>query len=273
MKFLFSFFLILLCLPGLAQSSSAIMNKAIEYHENEEYDKAIELYNLLITKDSIFTSALHNRALSYIAKGELEQAENDLVLALKLEPNNSSSNYSLAIVYQRMRNYFLSEKYFRLAIDFSDEKKYDSYYGLGSSFYFSGELDSAKKYLHVAIEIDSLQKEAINNLAWSYLDTSPEQSCKLFRKAYELDDTDAVMINNLGYSHLLCGDFEEAYDFFQKALKIEPENSFIYRNIGLYYMQKDEKKAACKNLKKALDLKIVEDWGESYVEVLMNYCN
>jgi len=270
MKIIISFMLILWTFTCHSQNNS-LFNKASENYQKKEYHIAIKLYTEFLS-DSIHSSALNNRALCYTATGELKKAEKDLVLALQINPHSSLYHYSIAVVYDRMNDYVNSIIHYHMTIKYEKEPQYKSFFGLGSAYYFSNKLDNARKYLTKANEINPLKKDALNNLAWSYLDESPQKSCELFLEAYNLDPSDNVTINNLGYSHLLCGDLDKAYQLFQKALKLAPNNSFIHRNIGLYYMHKDERNKACENLNQALNLKIVEKWGESYITELLNYC-
>ena len=59
---------------------------------------------------------------------------------------------------------------------------------------------------------------------------------------------------------------------FDKAEQLEPDNSFVYRNLGLYYKANGNHTAACTNMQKAMDLNIVEQYGAQFIEELVNYC-
>ena len=152
------------------------------------------------------------------------------------------------------------------------EKIQDLLAYLGSTYFFAQEMDSAVNYLKQAIDLDSTDGDALNNLAWSYLSIEPSKSIQYFKMAYGLDKTDPVALNNLGYAELLSGELELAKEHFLESKKMNPKNPFVYRNLGLYYMKKNNKKAAKKQLKKCLKKGILEKWGPQYLVELKAYC-
>jgi tetratricopeptide (TPR) repeat protein len=57
-----------------------------------------------------------------------------------------------------------------------------------------------------------------------------------------------------------------------KAIEIDPTNSAIYYNKGLALLYKKDKKQACENFNKALELGFAEDYSTEIYTVLKNEC-
>ena len=267
------FFILTFSFSIFAQKESKNYKKAIAYQNEHEYEKAILLYSkVLKSKGDIDYAAQANRGMCYYKTKEYQKAISDLLIIDSLHPNNPITNELLGYSYAKIQDQKNAAIRLQNSIDNGIAKSEQILGQLGASYYFSGNNALAKKYLEETLKINPSNDFALNNLAWANLATEPEVSCKLFHQAYDADSLYVPNINNLGYSHLLCGDLEIAYAYFEKAEKLDPSNSFIYRNYGLYFMYKEDKENACKQLQKAKDLKLVEDYGTSYIEELEKYC-
>lgn len=247
-------------------------DKAVAFHEQQRYAEAIEVYTLVISNDSTDWLVWVNRAICYSALGDVNNAQNDIKKALSLNPEDPSLNVAIADFYAGEGQSKLAIYHYQNAI--ANHANFDamSYYNYGTIYFMMGEKDSAIVYLEKSWVLDSSNSDVVNNLGWSYLDTEPEKACMYFNEAYLLDSLDASNVNNLGYSYLMCGDLEIAYMYFQKSESIDSTNSFVFRNYGLYYMHKNDKEKTRENLQKAIELGLIEKWGESYILELRSYC-
>ena len=57
-----------------------------------------------------------------------------------------------------------------------------------------------------------------------------------------------------------------------KSKELNRDNAFVYRNLALIFKFKGDKAKSCLNYQKALDLNIIQNWGEKYVEELIECC-
>lgn len=270
-------FLIILVLGSITFTASSQkieknFKKANKYLEQGKNEKAIKLYSKILEEDPKYFPALNNRAAVYINMDKLDLAYVDLKKAEILRPKDTlmlSNLFNYYIFTEDLEN---AQKYYELKKMSGGTHTYMENFNLGTKYYFDGNVERADFYLQKSLEQNPEYSQTLNNLGWNSLNSNPEKSCSYFHQAYEKDSTNYRNINNLGYAHLMCGNLEVAYEYFVKSQEINPDNSFIYRNYGLYYMYKEDKENACLNLKKALDLKIIEEWGINYVEELIRYC-
>ncbi len=77
-------------------------NRAIEYRQLNEYDKAIADYNQAIRIDANFTGAYTGRGLAYEGKGEIAKAKADYRKALTVPPKLNDGQWAHEIARERL---------------------------------------------------------------------------------------------------------------------------------------------------------------------------
>lgn len=256
-----------------SQTSEEYLQLAYSYHQKKEYYQAIKNYTKAIELNNQNYQAFFNRALCYSRVDNYNKSIYDFKRVLEIDSTIYETYLALAYTYAEKKDHLKSAESFRNAQVREVKMDYSDYYSYGTSYYFAGMNDSAKKYLEISYDMDKQNSLAPENLAWVYLKEDSKRSCKMFKENYLRDTTDARRINNLGYAYLLDGDLDSAFYFIKKAEIKDPKNSFVYRNYSLYYKQIGNKELACLNLQKAIDLDIVVNYGRSYIRELELYCS
>lgn len=266
---IFSF--LLFSILGQKQIEKQLL-KAERFEDKRQFKKAIKLYNKILSEDNSNVLTFGKRGLCYFQTNQFTESLKDFNYFYKTYPNSPQVNAYIGSIYAIKKDFLKSIPYMKNALKYGYKPNSTFYFYYGSAYYFTGKDTEAIIYLEKSYEMDTIHSEAVNNLGWANLKYNPKKACKYFKIAYRKDSLNDININNLGYAYLLDGNLENAYIYFQKAKTINPENSFIYRNIGLYYKEKGDKNLSCQNLNKAIELKIVEEWGTQYIEDLINYC-
>lgn len=75
-------------------------NLAMAYADNGQLQKAIELYETIITQNDIYPNIHHNLGNTYKQLARYKEAEKEYKKALEIDPNFSFSYYALADLYQ-----------------------------------------------------------------------------------------------------------------------------------------------------------------------------
>lgn len=85
--------------PDLGMNARRDFNRAVDFLNNEEYSKAIELLEKIIGESPEVTAPYINLAIAYRKIGKPEQAEEQLKTALKLFPKHpvASNEYGLLL--------------------------------------------------------------------------------------------------------------------------------------------------------------------------------
>ena len=136
-----------------------------------------------------------------------------------------------------------------------------------------GELDSALSSFDKVLDLNSDLIEAKGNKAFVYLLQNRYREAALIYQELLLRFPDnASYLNNLGYSELRSGELDNAMRHVQRSLALAPNNAYGYRNRGLIYLARNQKKQACADLDSALGLEFVKQWGSRDLEELIDYC-
>ena len=94
----------------------------------------------------------------------------------------------------------------------------------------------------------------------------------LFTRGLEKQPDDAFMLNNRGYARLKAGDPKNALKDIERSIKLGPENSYAYRNLGLVHQALDNKDKACEAFETALKKGYTQRYGDDVKEIHKTYC-
>jgi Tfp pilus assembly protein PilF len=83
----------------------------------KQFDKALEIFNQVLSLDPNHVKALEARAVIYMQKGELELAQKDLEKAIEIDPENARLYYRLGQIYYRKKDLDTALELFTKAID------------------------------------------------------------------------------------------------------------------------------------------------------------
>lgn len=182
---------------------------------------------------------------------ELELAEQALRSVLELEPNGAEARVVLGLVKLDQRDRASAEQLFEEALRL-DPERWDAHDGLGVLADLRGDHGAAVAHYEAALKIHSAPM-VLNNLGYShYLAGDLERARTLFQQALSADpsfqraqynlalvtaklglyqeaialfsrlmDPDAAY-NNVGYLCMMEGKYDEAEEFFRKAIEISP---------------------------------------------------
>jgi len=76
-------------------------NLALSHLKNEEYDTAILLLEQIIADEKRVPAPFINLGMAYNNKGELQKAEENFLLALKIDLTNPVANNQLGLLYRK----------------------------------------------------------------------------------------------------------------------------------------------------------------------------
>ena len=154
-------------------SKKILFDLASIYKNSKKYDKAIELYTLVLNrteKSSLnYADLLYRRGGSYERIGKYEKSDKDLISALELIPNNSYVlNYLAYSWLERDKNINKAISMLEKAYKENDNDPYiiDS---VGWGYYLTGRYVEAEKYMRRAIELmpnDPIVNDHYGDILW-----------------------------------------------------------------------------------------------------------
>ena len=134
-----------------------------------------------------------------------------------------------------------------------------NYLSLGFVFFQRGYVDQAEGFFQQAVKDDPTSAEAFYGLGSSYLNQQKDKEAReCFQRALQLhatyQGTPPNAWNNLGILAAREGNLDQAIDYFQHALQIDPDHTIALDNLGSAYRQKRDWPAAQRVLERTLTL-------------------
>lgn len=211
------------------QNNSASSNDLLEegktYYNNEEYDKAIEIFKKAIELNPNEYLNWQWLGRSYYERYDEENALNSLLKAVELNPNDDSNWYWLGISYGMNSQYDKEKESFLKATELNHNNA-DNWYKLGISYFNDKQYDKA---------IES------------------------FSKAVELNPNDDNNWDRLIWSYRFNGQYDKAIESSLKAIEINPNSRYYWHWLGISYYDNEQYKEAIDSLSKALELLNIEE--------------
>ena len=162
------------------------------FRTEKNYDESINLYSQIIENvfDENKWSIFYSRGIAYERLNKWEKAEEDLKMAMTLQPNDP---YVI--------NY--------LAYSWLDRKM---------------NIDLALNLLEKAVELEPSDGYILDSLGWAhYLSNSYEKSIYFLEKAVSFLPNDPTLNDHLGDAYWKSGRYDEAQSQWKRVLIIDPE--------------------------------------------------
>ncbi|GAY74089.1 tetratricopeptide repeat protein [Lentilactobacillus kosonis] len=169
-----------------------------------------------------------------------KQIVHKLVTKIDQEPNNYHNYYELATVLVEGKDYEQAEELLMKALGlFSDANQPATdllKYGLGNVYYAAEEYDKAIDIFQ-NVEDHQLKVKAYVMLAQSYMAKGDNKRAMVFALTAQSEAKDDPEVNKLiGDNLLSLGNFQQAGEFYDLALKTEPDNGPVNFDRGLVAM-------------------------------------
>ena len=224
-------------------------NKDILYtydvnHNNSAY--LSRLYALEII--SRVNHSVKQNGVTLDTRDSLKLAENHFKKAIKIYKKDFTSNYSLGLInliyYKKEKE---AIKYFKDAADMDlrkEDKKEKSllYYQLGKLLQKNKRFGESINYLQQLVEQDSSSVEAYELLLESELQIGNLQEAIRTNKAMINNNLAAEKpYINIGVIYLQQGDTAKSLNYYEQAVKVNPQNKELIFRILEYYKYKQDK--------------------------------
>ena len=187
-----------------------------------------------------------------------KEAQKHLKRAVEIDTSFATAWLELSRVYRSLGNMEARDEALQKAYKFSVKATEREQLYIQAAYVYSFEQDYPK-YLTILNKIaEKYPKEK-----WVYISLGSyfrqrmqfEDALEYIQKALTLDPEYGNAYNNLAYTYLEMKDYDKALESFQKYAALEPENPNIYDSMGeLYYRQGNYEQATI-NFKKTIELK------------------
>lgn len=193
--------------------------KAAAQYKSGDTKGALETYQALIDYDKKNADPYYLRGCIYLKEGDKEKARKDFDKALELNPKD----YELYVsIYENLLGIGDTEQADALlekALKFPGEDA-DDYRERGHIYLLKGDYENARKELDKAINKEDTR--ALLYMAQVYdAQGNKDQAQALYESYIAQNGSDSETLRTLGEMQMEAENYEQALEFFQKALKAE----------------------------------------------------
>lgn len=166
----------------------------------------------------------------YMAKGELETAQEKLRRALELDPKSIDANTLLAVLNERIRRPEIAERFYRRAVELKPEDG-SANNNLGAFLCAKGRYDEAEEHFRRAIDDPFYRTPgaAFANAGVCARQAGRQDAAETYlRRALELDKGNLVALAEMANLSHLRGDDLRARAFIQRfEARAEPDAAML----------------------------------------------
>jgi tetratricopeptide (TPR) repeat protein len=191
--------------------------------------------------------------LIHEAFGQYEEAQEDLLRAIELEPNDGDSWRRLGKVYEDSNQPNKALSAYRKAIEVQPDY-FRNYLQLGTFYFLRGNYDDALREYQGMVRLVPDLANARYALAAPYLSLGRYADAEYnLNVAISFQET-ANAVEGLGLSRMYQGLDRDAIPYFQRAIKIGPPISLYYINLGTVLRRANFPREAQETYQNGLDL-------------------
>lgn len=226
-----------------------------------DYDQAIENFKEVITREPNNAMAFRQLAGTYVEQGELEKAEANYKVAIKLKPDYWRGYSDLGNFYLRYRG-DIDKAYeqYQQVLALTPEN-YIGLSGLGVINIYRENFEQGIHLLEQSMSIRETYFAASNlGVAYYYLGNYSE-AIRWYSRSYELNSSSYRVLGNIASAHEAIGNDDLAVSYYKKAIEVarqqlavNPNEVRILNNLGSYYADIGENRMALQYLKRSLAL-------------------
>ncbi len=235
---------------------------AITLHRADALSKMDECEDALELLDGVKNHVSRTEsAVVFIAEANIYEYQEDydnmyyaLQDAILADPANQEALERMWICVE------LSEKYNEskdLHLELIDENPYCylSWYNLGQAYFHLDDLYEAMESYEYAFVINEKFEFAIRDYAEVCLLLEKyNRALECYKQVLEHVRPDGDLFTKIGFCYEGLGNFDRAKHYYNKAARLEPENSYIYFRRGEVYRKEDTYVSAIKSFEKAIEL-------------------
>lgn len=231
--------------------NQALLQKAIDHHQNGDLEQAKNLYEQLLREDADSHEAMFGIGMIAAQQKQFDVAIEWLEQAIAIAPNVGKYQLNLANIFLEKNQFEDAKKYYEQVVAL-DKKNAEAWNNLANLYVKLTDLEQALKYYVKAVHIRPDYIDAHYNLGLLLmkLQKIPEAIIQ-FKNVIELFP-DAFNANyQLANLYLIQDKLDDAEKHYQKLLEIDPEFSLALNNLGVIALRKNKGQLAIDYFAKA----------------------
>ena len=213
------------------------------------------------------TSDFINKIIIDFQKGKKESSFNKLKEFVKINPNDETAKYNLAVMSEQLNKIEFAKSQYNEILS-RNSKHWKSKFNLYLIYINEKNYLKALNLVDEVLEIKNNYQPALRDkgIILYYL-KKPEESLPFIESAIKQNNNDYIALNALGLIYLEFKKINLAIKIFEKTISINEKYFPSYNNLGRCFDINNQKNLALKNYKKAFKL------NPKFTEAINNIAN
>jgi serine/threonine-protein kinase len=205
-----------------------------------DYEDAVNLFKKSIKQHAIFLKAYTSLSISYLELGQLDQAEQTLLIAYQLMPNNNAILTDLGLFHFGNGQYDKAIEYFELLAK-QTPNNYIAYLNISACHYLNGDIHKAILSANQALTIQPSSTVYSNLGTYYFILQNYNKAVESYEKMIALNNTDYINWGNLADAYRFANNekyleaFKQAIELAEQAIELNPNNKYAIALLAYYY--------------------------------------
>ncbi len=213
------------------------LSRAIQFHQNNCFDVAAELYKSLLFDEPANAKALQLFGTLKYQTGQITEALELLYKSLTFNPINAEALNILGLIHESINAPEKAKQYYLSALEI-EPSKLSVKSNLGVLYTKLGDPESAVQLLTSVFTEDNNSPDSAYNLALCFQKMDKdEEATKLYHLVLSLEPNHASALNNLGIISRKSNDFVSAEKYLISALRIDSANTEAKYTLSALYTE------------------------------------
>lgn len=231
----------------------AYTNLANCFYRQNKIENAKKAYQKAIVLHPNFPNAHFNYGRLLAELGDYAGAIKELKRAVALDPKHTVALGQIAHIYLHEGNYDEAIEYYLKRLMLQPQHA-DSHHDLGVALLKDKQYEKASEHFEQSIILQTTQKECYYHLATAYLYLGNYKDALANYMRQLEQGSHAESLYNIGVLHMYNERHQEAINYFQQALAINPRSLEVHVNLATIYLKLDKTREAVTHYELALAL-------------------
>jgi tetratricopeptide (TPR) repeat protein len=227
-----------------ANNTEALLGLASAYDQLNKYEQAESMYRRAIASKPDYWVGYNKFGIYYFVHGRYREAEEQFERVIELTPDNHTGYINVGAANQSAGHLERAIEMYELSIE--KNPNYIAYYNLGLYNLDEDRYEEAARMYREALRIQDTDYEVWGMLASAYyeLPDSLQQFNAAIKRAIEgadrqleINPNDVTALTSLARSYRFMEERDQAFQYLERAVALEPDNPFDLNAIGVIYYE------------------------------------
>lgn len=230
------------------------------YETNQEYTKAIALYDQISPGSVFHKRALLRKALNAEAMGNVDDALAQLRKISDAYPKDETALITIGDIRREQKDYEAAIEAYGEAmgrIGTLRDTDWPLLYARGIAYERADMWNAAERDFQQALVLEPNQPDVLNYLGYSWLmmGKNTKKAMDYIEVALSARPDDAHIVDSMGWAYYHTGQYAKAVEMLERAAELMPQDTTVNDHLGDAYWQVGRKTEARYQWKRALSFK------------------